>query len=70
MSKKDKIEKYEELLHKIQMCAEVTMDNEKLKRLISNICDWSYAHRAGDGVLSQKQIKKNVELKFNKLTEC
>lgn len=70
MSKKDKIEKYEELLHKIQMCAEVTMDNEKLKRLISNICDWSYAHRAGDGVLSERQIKKNVELKFNKLTEC
>lgn len=70
MSKKDKIQKYEELLHKIQMCAEVTMDNEKLKRLISNICDWSYAHRAGDGVLSERQIKKNVELKFNKLTEC
>lgn len=70
MSKKEKIQKYEELLHKIQMCAEVTMDNEKLKRLISNICDWSYAHRAGDGVLTQKQIKKNVELKFNKLTEC
>lgn len=70
MTKKEKIQKYEELLHKIQMCAEVTMDNEKLKRLISNICDWSYAHRAGDGVLSERQIKKNVELKFNKLTEC
>ena len=70
MSKKDKIQKYEELLHKIQMCAEVTMDNEKLKRLISNICRWSYAHRAGNGVLTERQIKKNIKEKFNKLTEC
>ena len=70
MTKKEKIQKYEELLHKIQMCAEVTMDNEKLKRLISNICRWSYAHRAGDGMLTERQIKKNIKEKFNKLTEC
>lgn len=70
MTKKEKIQKYEELLHKIQMCAEVTMDNEKLKRLISNICGWSYAHRAGDGMLTERQIKKNIKEKFNKLTEC
>ena len=70
MSKKDKIQKYEELLHKIQMCAEVTMDNGKLERLISNICRWSYAHRAGNGVLTERQIKKNIKENFNKLTEC
>lgn len=69
MNKNDKIRKYEELLHQIQMCAEVTMDNEKLKRLIKNICAWSYAHRSGDGFLTEKQIKKNIKKQFNKLTE-
>lgn len=69
MSQKEKIQKYEELLHTIQLFAEVTMDNEKLKKIIHNICDWSYAHRAGNGSLTQKQIDKNIKQKFDKLLE-
>lgn len=69
MNQKQKIQKYEDVLHTIQMYAEVTMDGEKLTKLISNICSWSYAHRMGNGTLSEKQQKKIIKEKFDKLLD-
>lgn len=37
--------------HSIQMYAMVTMDGPRLHKLIGLICDWSYAHRQGNGEL-------------------
>lgn len=37
--------------HSIQMYAMVTMDGVRLHKLIGLICDWSYAHRQGNGEL-------------------
>jgi len=69
MTDKEKIYKYEELLHTIQMYAEVTMDNEKLSNIISNICRWSYFHRIGNGELSEEQQNDYIRKAFDKLLE-
>jgi hypothetical protein len=68
-SDKEKIRVYESLLHRIQLYAEVTMDNERLSKLISNICRWSYAHRAGNGTFTEDQQNEYIEKEFHKLLE-
>lgn len=67
MSKKDKIQQYETVLHLIQLYSEVIMDEKKLKKLISNICSWSYSHRSG--ILSEKERKNLIKEKFDKLLD-
>jgi hypothetical protein len=66
---KEKIEKYEEVLHRIQIYAEVVMDNEKLSKIISNICRWSYAHRTGNGTLSEEEQNGIIRKAFDGLLE-
>lgn len=62
------ISKYENFLHLLQLHAEVTMNPSKVKKLISNACEWSYAHRCGNGELSEKEINKRIKKAFEKLT--
>jgi hypothetical protein len=64
---RQKVEMYEKLLHDIQMHAEVTMDGAKVARLIGNICSWSYAHRSGNGELTDKQQQARIDAAFNQL---
>jgi len=64
-----KIKVYEELLHRIQLYAEVTMNVQGINRLIDDICIWSYAHRAGNGVLSEEEIQERIGNAFAKLLE-
>ena len=52
---KEKIAKYEQFLHMLQLNAEVSMNMENTQRLIARSCDWSYAHRRGNGEFSEKQ---------------
>jgi len=66
---KEKIEMYEALLHKIQLCAEVAMDGEKTSQLIRNICRWSYSHRAGNGELTDEQQENLIDAAFGRLLE-
>jgi hypothetical protein len=66
---KQKVEKYEQLLHYIQACHDVIMDYDRLGQLIRNICDWSYAHRRGNGTLTQRQQNKLINEAFNHLTD-
>ena len=65
----EKVEKYENLLHKIQLCAEVALDEKKTSQLIANICRWSYAHRTGNGELSEEQQDELIEKAFDRLLE-
>lgn len=67
MTDKEKIKIYEELLHRIQIYAEVTMDNEKLSKLLRNICNWSYSHRVGNGCLTQEEQNELIKESFEKL---
>ena len=67
MTQKKKIEVYERVLHNINMFAYVTMDHEAMDDLIRKICNWSYAHRVGNGMLTEKRQKKLIKEAFNKL---
>ena len=69
MTNEQKIEIYEELLHRIQLYAEVTLDYEKLNNLIRNICRWSYAHRVGNGYSPIEELDKRIENATKKLLE-
>ena len=70
MTDREKVIQYEALLHMIQLYAQVVMDGEKVRKLISNICDWSYAHRVGNGEYSDDQQAEIVKKKFDKLLDC
>jgi len=67
ISDKEKIEMYETLLHKIQLCSEVCMDSVKVGKLIRNICRWSRAHRIGNGEIEEERVDSMIESCFNKL---
>lgn len=60
MTNKERLKIYESFFHQINVYC-ITMNNDKLQEAIGLIDRWSYAHRAGNGELSDKQVKKNVE---------
>lgn len=64
---KQKVETYERVLHDLQMHYEVTGNHEQVEDQLSRICNWSYAHRVGNGMLTEKQQKKLIKEAFNKL---
>lgn len=61
-----KVNKYEQFLHDINMYV-TCCDNDKVRRLISNADNWSYAHRRGNGELTEAQENANVECAFDRL---
>ena len=63
-TQKEKIAVYEDLLHNIQLFAEVTMDEERLKVIIARACRWSYSHRAGNGELSEDVLNDRIDTAF------
>jgi len=62
-----KVNVYEQLLHGIQRNAEVIMDNEVVGDYITNICRWSYAHRQGNGELSEQEQNEVIRYAFDRL---
>lgn len=66
-TQKEKIAVYEDLLHLIQLHAEVTMEPDKVKELINRICSWSYAHRAGNGENAEDERNAAIDHAFWKL---
>lgn len=66
-TQRQKIDMYEKFLHDIQMY-EVSGRHDLIAVLIGNACNWSYAHRCGNGELSDDQQDQLVADKFWKLT--
>lgn len=64
---REKVDVYEQLLHRIQMNAEVVMDHEVVGDLITNICRWSYSHRCGNGENSSAEQDAIVRRAFDHL---
>lgn len=63
---KQKIEIYEKFLHNINLmllCGKQT----ELQKLIANADSWSYAHRQGNGELSEREQQKLINAHFWKL---
>jgi hypothetical protein len=67
-TKKEKIQQYEDFLHKINM-ATVCGRNDIIQKLIENADKWSYAHRVGNGELSDKEQQKIINKAFWNLCE-
>lgn len=66
---KEKINVYESVLHRIQMLREVAMNKEALIELLDIIGSWSYAHRSGNGELTEKEQQERIDYHFNRLKE-
>lgn len=69
ISDKEKLVVYEDILHALHFARSVTMDHEKVMKLLDSIGDWSYAHRQGNGALSEKEQQELIEKAFNKLKD-
>ncbi|CAB5226528.1 hypothetical protein UFOVP760_301 [uncultured Caudovirales phage] len=65
---KDKVKMYEAFLHKISMAC-TCMDNLAIQELVQNADSWSYAHRQGNGMLSDKEQQELINSKFFKLCD-
>ena len=63
----EKVIVYENLLHQIQLYAQVVLHSEKVSNIIKNICDWSYAHRCGNGMFSEQEQQSVINQAFRKL---
>lgn len=68
-SLKERVQMYEELLHDIQMYREVVLDDKKVKRLLDNIGNWSYAHRRGNGELTEEEQQVLIDDAFQQLRD-
>lgn len=62
---REKVSVYESLLHNIQLFSVVTMDNQRLTQLIEIVNGWSYAHRSGNGELSELDQQSEINLWFD-----
>lgn len=67
----EKVKVYEDLLHKIQMLAGVGGygNHQKMQTIIQSICNWSYAHRGGNGELTDEEIEERISAQFEALKE-
>lgn len=66
MTLKEKVRIYESVFHRISYCV-TAMNNEGIRDIVSKINDWSYAHRAGNGELSEKEQKAQILRALEKL---
>jgi len=64
-----KVKQYENLLHAIQLHAEVAMNHQRVAKLVENICKWSYAHRVGNGEYSDEEQERIIKRAFDNLLE-
>jgi hypothetical protein len=65
---KEKVAQYESYLHKINMFV-VSCNNDGIAELVRNADVWSYAHRVGNGELSDKQQQQAINNAFCKLLD-
>jgi len=65
---KEKVAQYESYLHKINMFI-VSCNNDGIAELVRNADVWSYAHRVGNGELSDKQQQQAINNAFCKLLD-
>jgi hypothetical protein len=65
---KEKVAKYEEFLHKINMFV-ICCDNDGVAELVQNADNWSYMHRISNGELSDKKQQELINNAFWKLCD-
>lgn len=63
----EKVAVYEHVFHQIQMYREVVMSHEKVVELLNIIGNWSYAHRCGNGELTDEEQQAGIDRQFDRL---
>ena len=53
--------------HYINTHAAITMNSDKVREMISAICSWSYAHRCGNGELTEEEQQEEIDKSFEKI---
>ena len=66
MTNKERLKIYEAFFHQINVHC-IIMNTEKIRDAVGLIDSWSYAHRAGNGELTEYQQKKSVEHVIRKM---
>jgi hypothetical protein len=65
---KEKVAQYESYLHKINSFI-ISCNNDGIAELVRNADVWSYAHRVGNGELSDRQQQQAINNAFCKLLD-
>ena len=65
----EKVEVYEALLHRIQTAHDITLDGDHVRKLLENICKWSYAHRQGNGEYTWDEQQALIDKAFDNLLD-
>jgi hypothetical protein len=65
---KEKVAQYESYLHKINMFC-ISCNNDGIAELVKNADNWSYAHRVGNGELSDRKQQQAINNAFWKLLD-
>lgn len=66
MKQSERLKIYEQFFHQINVYC-VTMNQEKVAEAVALIDKWSYAHRMGNGELTDQEQKKVVESVIEKM---
>ena len=64
----EKIKMYEDFLHNINMM-QLSGNEKGMQKLLVNADNWSYAHRVGNGELSEEEQQERINIKFWKLND-
>lgn len=59
-----KLKTYEDVLHAIHVYSQVSLDYDKLGNIHENISRWSYAHRVGNGEISEESQQILINCAF------
>lgn len=62
-------EVFRRVFHHINTHASITMDAGKMREIIGAICSWSYAHRQGNGCLSDEEQQELIDSKFSRIKQ-
>lgn len=65
---KEKMAVYESMFHALHF-AQVAMNPERVGKLLDSISAWSYAHRQGNGELSDEEQQKLIERALKKMKD-
>lgn len=60
MTKRQRLQTYEQMMHKISLYVTV-MNFDKIQEAVQLMDSWSYAHRSGNGELSDAQQQQRVD---------
>lgn len=63
------VDGYEALLHRVQLNFEVVLDGGAVRELLKRISRWSYAHRVGNGELSDEEQQRLVDHAFDRFAD-